>query len=116
MKEKTNENNLENLFKKHQEFSLKMFPKSTWKSSLIGLQREIKEVEFAKDDYTVIDCAENKKALGYEYIDCLMYLLDSMKRAGFDASEIHDLFSEKYQINLKRTWVKDSDGCYSHVK
>lgn len=104
------------LFKQHQEFAQKKFPESTWESSLEGLKEEIKEVKFAQDDCKVIDGKESRNALGLEYMDCLMYLLDSMKRSGFEASEIPLLFKQKLDINLKRDWVKNDDNTYSHVK
>ncbi len=104
------------LFKEHQEFAKNKFPKSTWESSLRGLEREIKEVELAKADYYVIDGHENRRKLGIEYIDCFMYLLDSMNRAGFIADEIPELFEEKLAINKEREWAKNNDGSYSHVK
>lgn len=107
---------LEKLFAEHQKFAAIRFPESTWQSSLRGLEREIKEVELAKFDYSVIDGHENRKLLGFEYMDCFKYLLDSMKRNGFDASEIKDLFAEKMAINKERTWAKNKDDSYSHVK
>lgn len=106
---------LENLFKEHREFAIKQFPESTWESSLRGLEREIKEVESARADYYVIDDQENRKKLGIEYVDCLMYLLDSMGRMGFSINEINELFEEKLRINKNRTWNKNTDNSYSHV-
>ena len=107
---------LEELFKQHQDFARDKFPLSTYDSSLRGLEREIKEVELARMDYRVIDDSENRKALGLEYIDCFMYLLDSMNRLGFEAKEISELFEEKLKINKEREWKINSDGSYSHVK
>lgn len=106
---------LETLFKEHQEFSTKQFPDSTYESSLRGLEREIKEVESARADYYVIDGSENRKKLGIEYVDCFMYLLDSMARVGFNADELNELFEEKLQINKNREWKKNKDNSYSHV-
>jgi hypothetical protein len=110
------ENELEILFKKHQEFAYEKFPDSTYESSLRGLEREIKEVELARMDYYVIDDSENRKLLGFEYVDCFMYLLDSMNRLGFTVENLKELFKEKYEINLQREWEKNKDGSYSHIK
>lgn len=107
---------LEQLFKEHQEFAIDKFPESTYDSSLRGLEREIKEVESARDDYYVIDGQENRRLLGLEYVDCFMYLLDSMNRVGFSAEELGELFEEKMKINKEREWKKNRDGSYSHVK
>lgn len=106
---------LEKLFKEHQEFSRKKFPESTYESSLRGLEREIKEVESARMDYYIIDGHVNRKKLGLEYVDCFMYLLDSMGRVGFSADELNELFEEKLQINKNREWKKNKDNSYSHV-
>lgn len=110
------EKSLEELFSEHQEFAQNKFPNSSWRSSLRGLEREIKEVESAKLDYTIIDDRKNRKALGIEYVDCFMYLLDSAKRAGFDVTELKALFAEKIEINRERDWKQNKDGSYSHIK
>lgn len=100
--------NLEQLFISHQEFSIKTFPKSTWVSSLRGLEREIKEVEEASKVSW-----ENWVT---EYVDCQMYLLDSMARAGVDMTEFKRLFKRKMLINNDREWKQNKDGSYSHIK
>lgn len=107
---------LEELFAEHQDFAKGKFPESTSDSSLMGLEREIKEVRDAQMDYRVMDGSENRKLLGLEYVDCFMYLLDSMNRDGFNADELSDLFGEKLKINKDREWKKNKDGSYSHVK
>ncbi len=109
------EKTLEQLFYEHQLFASKKFPESTWESSLRGLEREIKEVESAKMDYYIIDRHKNRKLLGIEYVDCFMYLIDSMGRAGFDIAELADLFKEKLEINQNRDWKKNKDNSYSHI-
>lgn len=116
MKELPPEPTLFDLFNQHSEFAKNKFPESTWKSSLDGLAREIKEVEEAKSDYAVIDGKENRKALGLEYVDCFMYLVDSMSRSGFTISEFQNLFKEKLEINKNREWKKNADNSYSHKK
>lgn len=102
----------EDLFKKHQEFCVKQFPKSTAESSLIGLKREaeeaILELHGINRDY-------DGKALGLEYADCLMYLLDSIQRAGISLEEFKKSFAEKLSINDKRKWNHNPDGSYSHI-
>jgi len=106
---------LEKLFEEHRDFSKKQFPESTWDSSLRGLEREIEEVESAKMDYYIIDGEKNKNKLGLEYVDCFMYLLDSMARAGFDIDQLTLLFQQKLEINKNREWKKNKDNSYSHV-
>ena len=105
----------EKLFEEHRQFSKDKFPDSTWESSLRGLEREIEEVENARADYYVIDGSENKEKLGIEYVDCFMYLLDSMSRVGFTIEELQRLFKKKLEINKNREWRKNKDNSYSHV-
>lgn len=113
--EELKKNTLLSLFEDFVEWASKQFPNSTMESSLIGLDREISEVILAKADYTVIDCEENRTNLGIEYVDCIMYLIDSMKRAGFEISELPSLFAQKLEINKKREWKQNKDKSYSHI-
>ncbi len=99
---------LEQLFKEHQEFAEKAFPDSTWVSSLRGLEREIKEVE-----KEALVSWENWVT---EYVDCMMYLLDSMNRADVDIDEFKRLFGRKMLLNKDRKWSQNKDGSYSHIK
>lgn len=105
MKEKET---LEELIIEHQKFAMDKFPESTWVSSLRGLEREIKEVE--------IESKIGWKRWVTEYVDCAMYLFDSMHRAGVDMDEFKESFWMKMQINKYREWVKNKDGSYSHLK
>jgi hypothetical protein len=107
------ENLFENLFKQHQEFSINKFPDSTPESSLIGLKREadeaIQELEGINRDY-------DGNALPLEYVDCFMYLLDSIGRAGISFDKIKEAFIQKLEINKNREWIKNKDNSYSHKK
>lgn len=105
--------NFEELFKQHQEFSKKAFPNSTAKSSLIGLKREVDE---AIEELHGINRDYDGKALPLEYVDCLMYLIDSIQRAGISLEQIKESFIEKLEINEKRGWTQNADGSYSHIK
>lgn len=99
------------------EWSLKTFPEATALSSLKKLISEIKEVhseiayleEFPDGD-------EGLEKLSLEYADCLMCLFDSAQRAGLTPNEIFESFKEKLEINKARTWIKNEDNSYSHVK
>lgn len=108
LKPKTAESELEELFKEHQEFAKEAFPGSTWVSSLRGLEREIREVEEAS--------TESKGDWVMEYVDCIMYLLDSMNRANINMDEFKQSFYRKMVINDARKWEQNKDGSYSHVK
>lgn len=53
---------------------------------------------------------------GLEFVDCFMYLLDAMKRAGFTVDDLKFFFKEKMEINDARDWKQNKDGSYSHKK
>lgn len=95
---------LESLFQRHATFAEKTFPKSTAESSLKGLEREIDEVRFEK--------SSARKRI--EYIDCLFYLLDSYRRAGFELQDLPMDIEYKLIINEHRDWSKNPDDSYSH--
>ena len=107
---------LEDLYKEHQLFAEEKFPDSTWESSLKGLRREIKECEkegkrLSKNP----DLDQSSEEWGIEYVDCFMYLLDSMARAGFTIDDLKEFFQEKLNINNDRNWKKNSNNTYSHI-
>lgn len=55
------------------------------------------------------DCAE-------EYVDCVMCLFDSARRLGITGEMFEEAFRAKLAKNKSRTWVKNPDNTYSHVK
>lgn len=107
------EKTFEELFKEHQKFCTKQFPDSDAESSLIGLKREVDE---AIQELHGINRDYDKDALPFEYSDCIMYLLDSMQRAGISLDVFKLAFEKKMKINLDRKWIKNKDGSYSHIK
>lgn len=88
-------------------WSLITFPEATKESSLYKLREEIKEI--LKD-------LKKGHANPIEYADALMCLLDSAGRAGLTMKDILAAFEHKLEINKKRTWRKNADNSYSHVK
>jgi len=98
---------LTELEKERFEWSLKTFPEATKESSLFKLREEIKEI--LKD-------LKKGHANPIEYADALMCLLDSAGRAGLSIKDILQAFQHKLEINKKRTWKKNPDNSYSHVK
>ena len=101
----------EELFKKHQEFSIKTFVGSTPKSSLEGLKIEADEAIYE------LNCTSWDyfgEALPLEYVDCLMYLMDSIARAGIPLERIKEMFVKKLEINKNRKWKIKKNGRYSH--
>lgn len=92
---------------KRAEWALKEFPAATAKSSLIKARGEIDEIDENIDD-GVLD--------PIEYVDAIMCLFDSAKRQGLTAAEIVEAYGHKNLINFGRTWVKNPDNTYSHVK
>lgn len=110
-------NDLIKLFEEHQKWSSEKFKNSTWDSSLIGLKREVDEC--LNEGNRLIEIADldlSLENLGLEYVDCFMYLIDSMGRAGIDLEFFVELFQQKLQINKERDWLQNEDKTYSHVK
>lgn len=89
------------------EWSLKTFPEATAISSLKKLRTEIDEIEY--------DLANGERR-PEEYADALMCLFDSAGRNGIFPSEIFKAFEAKLAVNKSRTWVKNADNSYSHIK
>lgn len=88
-------------------WAIETFPEATDVSSLRKLEGEIKEVE------ADLIAGENPVE---EYADCLMCLFDSAGRAGISVEQITQAFAVKLEKNKSRTWVKNPDNSYSHVK
>lgn len=94
-------------------WSYKTFPDATPVSSLLKLKEEINEVtEQLNAGPFDVDAAK----LHDEYADCLMCLLDSAGRAGVTVLQIFEAFADKFERNKKRTWEKNPDNTYSHIK
>lgn len=89
------------------EWALKKFPDATPISSLIKLCSEIEEIH---NDII----SEVREPM--EYADALMCLFDSAGRQGILPEEIFVAFEKKLAINKTRTWNKNPDNTYSHVK
>ena len=99
--------NIVKLERKRMAWARKVFPDSTALSSLIHLEKEIREIKY--DIQHGIRRPE-------EYADALSCLFDSAGRQGITPEEIFQAADAKFLVNLSRTWVKNSDGTYSHVK
>jgi len=102
---------IEKLIEEYNEWAKSKFPYSTAKSSLKGLIRECEEVQ---EELCIID--GNIESLSIEYVDCLMYLLDSMRRAGVSQDLFWRSFEKKLNINKNRDWNQNEDKTYSHIK
>lgn len=88
-------------------WSLTTFTEATAISSLRKAEGEIQEIE--------ADIVAGKRE-PMEYADVLMCIFDSAGRQGISLEEIFDAFEKKLDINLSRTWIKNQDNSYSHVK
>lgn len=94
------------------QWSSKTFPRSTEKSCMIGLRREIEEVI---DSMTYGTDDEQQLKLE-EYADCFLYLLSGLERAKFSFDELKIALIKKMRINYTRQWKLNPDNTYSHVK
>jgi hypothetical protein len=115
---------LEYLFCEYHKWAEKQFPNSTALSSIEGLKREIVELEDSiKYGYVSLPIehqlpihANQSCAVAYEYVDVLMYCMDSARRYGIKPLELFDYFRQKLEINKNRKWSINSDKSYSHIK
>jgi NTP pyrophosphatase (non-canonical NTP hydrolase) len=51
-----------------------------------------------------------------EYSDCLMCLISSASLAGYGENDMRLAFAKKLMKNKARTWKRNENGTYSHVK
>lgn len=95
--------------KERLEWSLKTFTEATSYSSLLKCDDELNEI--------AQDLALGKRR-PEEYADALMCLFDSAGRQKdpITLEEIIDAFIKKVKINKGRTWVKNKNNTYSHIK
>lgn len=101
---------LEQLEEERFAWSLETFPEATKFSSMVKMQGEAQEVMLE----LVYGSTEGN--LTEEYADCLMCLFDSAGRAGISVAMLRDAFEKKLAKNKARTWKKNPDNTYSHVK
>lgn len=87
-------------------WSNKAFAEATPESSLIKLEEEIAEIRQ--------DLSESK-INAEEYADAIMCLLDSAGRLGISGDDIVSAFRLKFEINKRRTWIKQSDNTYKKI-
>ena len=95
------------LEQKRLEWSLKTFTEATPNGSLEKAKEEIQEIE---------DDIANDIKNPYEYADAIMCIFDVAGRMGISAKEVMIAYELKVDINTKRTWKKNPDNSYSHVK
>lgn len=88
-------------------WSLKKFIEATPISSLRKCEEEILEIE--KD---ILSGSVNP----VEYADALMCLFDSAGRCGISVQEIFAAYQLKFEENKLRSWKKNADNSYSHIK
>jgi hypothetical protein len=90
------------------------YPEATEHSSLEKLDEELKELkEVLNSDG---DTEHPPHQLPEEYVDCIMCLLHSAKKAGINFSTLQATFNRKFEMNKRRTWIKNSNNTYSHLK
>ena len=99
----------EQLMLNHIGFTLETFPDATVLSSLAKARGEIAEVCHA-----ILE--GGREQIAEEYADVIMCLLDSAVRIGINPVDIKRAFAAKVTKNKSRSWVKNPDNTYSHVK
>jgi type II secretory pathway component PulM len=89
-------------------WSKELFTEATAESGLLKMEEEVREI---RADLS-IDMPNPE-----EYADAIMCLFDSAARAGLSVHEVLDAYAEKVRVNIEdRTWKKNADNTYSHVK
>lgn len=62
----------------------------------------------------------NRDALGYEYADALLLLIDSARRAGIPAADLLGFATRKLRTNMEREWpdwrTSDLNAPLEHLK
>lgn len=104
---KTDSTEILDTLNKHREFCFKTFPTATAFSSLQKAKDEIEEIEL---DITF--CTVRAE----EYADAIFCIMDSANRAGLTPEIVFRAMAEKLKVNMKREWVDNGDGTYSHKK
>lgn len=92
-------------------FTKTIFPKSSSISSIKHMKTEIKELENELDS----DIEDSNK-IADEYADCIICLITSAGKHGFDGEEIIASIKRKINANERRKWKDNGDGTYSHIK
>lgn len=67
------------------------------------LQEEVREL---------IDNTNDKM----EWADCFLLLLDAAWRKGYTIDDLVEFAKLKLEINKTRSWKKDKNGVYKHIK
>jgi hypothetical protein len=116
-------NNMDNIRKTLNDYNKwvsETFPDGSPQSSLKGLKRKIKELEYELMSNITLenddDIFFSNERICIEYADCFMYLFDSARRFGLSVDGIFYRLREKLDINKQRKWEKNNDNTYSHVK
>jgi len=94
---------MKKLYKEVKYFTSKILCDSNVFNYLNKLKAEIKEVE------------EDTKQIE-EYADCLIALFGASNSAGITYDELKNIALNKMVINKNRTWEKQPDGTFQHIK
>jgi hypothetical protein len=97
---------LEELIQKQAEFSDTAFGPPSVRNemgALHHLEMEVKElIENTSDPM--------------EWADCMLLLLDALRRKGYTVDQLIDFCLQKVEINKKRTWKDAGNGVFLHTK
>lgn len=96
---------LDEFYEEYAEWAVGVFGLDNAKHGATKLVKEAKELEETPTDIK-------------EQADCLMCLLYNFKCAHPEKpiSELIEAATAKLQINKRRTWVKQADGTFQHLK
>jgi len=86
-----------------------LFPKGTPEGCLIHAGKELKELieahQSGNESESLVECA-----------DVVMCMLTYLRRRGFTVNMLKHAIAQKTVTNLRREWIDNGDGSYSHKK
>ncbi|WP_026755056.1 dATP/dGTP pyrophosphohydrolase domain-containing protein [Sediminibacter sp. Hel_I_10] len=88
-------------------WSLETFPEATPQGSLAKAKEELQEI--------LAEISKGRRD-PEEYADAIMCIFDIAGRMGINASVVMLYYANKIQKNKQRTWIKNPDNSYSHIK
>lgn len=101
--------------KEWMDWSVKTFEKADHMSCLEKLEDEIKELRLSIFSVSSKIASTSDEVLD-EYVDCIMCLLHSAAKYGFDDNALRVAFQRKFTINKMRTWNLNPNNTYSHAR
>lgn len=59
---------------------------------------------------------EPDESIRMEFADCFILLMQSAHKFGLSFEDVFNAAKKKMEINKRRTWGRNNDGTYGHIK